>query len=305
MEENKKDEENLKKTEEEIKVEKKPKKSYKVLIVVLIVCAICTLLFIMAIVGIVIKIRANNSRKSKGYSTVQSNISTEYKDISWPNNELVKQLPVPKSLKGIDAYERSDEYRVYIGETSREDYNEYVNACSDNGFNVDYTKKENSYEAKNSKGNILNLKYVEAYNEMYISIKEKEAEKTSTKNTVVTNSVSTSVNNTSTKTETNTTTPTETPKTEKTEKTGLSKEFKAAMDSYEAYMDEYVTFMKKYNSNSSDLSLITQYAEVMKKYTEATKDFEKWGDKDLSKEEEAYYIDVQARVTKKLLEVAG
>lgn len=76
------------------------------------------------------------------------------------------------------------------------------------------------------------------------------------------------------------------------------------MDSYEAFMDEYVAFMKKYKENPNDLSPLTDYANYMSKYAEFVRDFEKWEDEDLNNEELAYYIDVQSRVNKKLLEVA-
>lgn len=86
---------------------------------------------------------------------------------------------------------------------------------------------------------------------------------------------------------------------------GLGKEFKAAMDSYEAFMDEYIAFMKKYKaSNGTDLSLISDYSKYMAKYAEVCKDFEKWEDTQMNSAETAYYIDVQTRVNKKLLEAA-
>ena len=84
----------------------------------------------------------------------------------------------------------------------------------------------------------------------------------------------------------------------------LDPEFKAAMDSYEEFMDEYVAFMKKYKANPSDLSLLTDYANYMSKYAEFVEDFEKWEDEELNAAETAYYIDVQARVSQKLLEAA-
>ena len=76
------------------------------------------------------------------------------------------------------------------------------------------------------------------------------------------------------------------------------------MDSYERFMDEYVAFMKKYNANPDDLSLLTDYADYMSKYLQFVNDFEQWGSKELNTAETAYYIDVQARVSKKLLEAA-
>ena len=84
----------------------------------------------------------------------------------------------------------------------------------------------------------------------------------------------------------------------------IDADFKEAMDDYEEFMDDYVAFMKKYQKNPSDLSLLTDYAKFMGKYADFVEDFEKWEDEDLNAAETAYYIDVQARVTKKLLEVA-
>lgn len=83
---------------------------------------------------------------------------------------------------------------------------------------------------------------------------------------------------------------------------GLRKEFKEAMDSYEIAMDEYITFMVKYNtSKGKDPQLIAAYGEYMKKYIDATDAFKKWDGKEMNKEEAKYYIDVQTRVTQKLL----
>ena len=63
--------------------------------------------------------------------------------------------------------------------------------------------------------------------------------------------------------------------------------------------------MKKYKANPSDLSLLTDYADYMSKYADFVKDFEKWEDEEMNAAETAYYIEVQSRVSKKLLEVAN
>ena len=82
-------------------------------------------------------------------------------------------------------------------------------------------------------------------------------------------------------------------------------DFKEAMDSYESFMDEYVTFMKKYaKSNGSDISLLSDYASYISKYADVVNKFDKWESDDMNSAETAYYIDVQARVSKKLLDVA-
>lgn len=86
---------------------------------------------------------------------------------------------------------------------------------------------------------------------------------------------------------------------------GLNPDFKAAMDSYENFMNEYVAFMKKYKANPSDLSLLADYADYMSKYADFAEDFEDWENEDMNAAETAYYIEVQSRVSKKLLEVAS
>ena len=89
----------------------------------------------------------------------------------------------------------------------------------------------------------------------------------------------------------------------RTNSTGISQEFKDAMDSYEAYMDEYVEFMKKYNANPTDPTLISQYSTMLQKYSEQVSAFDKWNSADMTTEETSYYIEVQSRVSQKLLEV--
>mgnify|MGYP000322716592 FL=1 len=83
----------------------------------------------------------------------------------------------------------------------------------------------------------------------------------------------------------------------------MRKDFKEAMDSYEAFMNEYVEFIKKYQSNPNDAKLLADYAKYMSKYADMCDKFDKWESQDLNATEQAYYIDVQARVSKKLLEV--
>ena len=77
------------------------------------------------------------------------------------------------------------------------------------------------------------------------------------------------------------------------------------MDSYEEFMNEYVAFLKKYSDNPTDIGLLADYAKYMNKYTEFAEKFDKWQGEDLNDAELAYYLDVQTRINKKLLEVTG
>lgn len=77
------------------------------------------------------------------------------------------------------------------------------------------------------------------------------------------------------------------------------------MDSYESFMDEYCNLMLKLSKNPSSLSLLTSFSSYMAEYANVEDKFEKWESNDLNDAELAYYIDVQARVTKKLLEAGA
>ena len=86
---------------------------------------------------------------------------------------------------------------------------------------------------------------------------------------------------------------------------GLRQEFKETMDSYEAFFDEYVAFMEKYAaSDGSDLSLLADYASYMSTYADMMADLEAWDSEEMSPAETAYYIEVQARISQKLLSIA-
>ncbi len=106
-------------------------------------------------------------------------------------------------------------------------------------------------------------------------------------------------------TENKTTTETKDSEPEDTEKTEtLGSDFKTAMDSYEAFIDEYVDFMKKYAENPADTALLADYSTYMSKYSGFVEDFEKWDEEEMNDAELAYYLEVQARVNEKLLEIA-
>lgn len=85
----------------------------------------------------------------------------------------------------------------------------------------------------------------------------------------------------------------------------LRPEFVQAMNSYEDFMNEYCDFMAKYKSSSgSDAQLLADYATYMSKYAQMTQDFDKWNSEDMTSAETAYYIEVQSRVSQKLLAVS-
>lgn len=208
-------------------------------------------------------------------------------DIQWSTSELVSRLPVPESTFGKVAYEMESAFCVDLGEVSSKQYDAYIQKCEQAGFTVDYSKSSTSFSAKDRHGYSLYITY-DAENEIMGILLSAPNEKSDVETT------------TTKKKETTTTT-----EVKVEESDGLSKEFKEAMDAYEAFMDDYVRFMKKYQANPTDLELLSDYAEFVSDYADYCDEFAEWEDEDLNDAELKYYLEVQSRVSKKLLEVAG
>lgn len=221
----------------------------------------------------------------------------KFGSITWPSSTVGNMLPAPKSTTDKFSYEHDDSFFVYVSETSKADYDQYVADCSANGFNIDYDKGDTYYRADNADGYHISLKY-EGNNIMAVEIKASKNSDAGTSEPATTEpSTETTAPSESNATETK---PNDTDLVD-----GMRKDFKDAMDSYEAFMDEYVAFMKKYSDNPSDVGLLADYTKYMSKYADMVEKFDKWESEDLNDVELAYYIDVQARVSKKLLDVAG
>lgn len=75
---------------------------------------------------------------------------------------------------------------------------------------------------------------------------------------------------------------------------------KEFLDSYESYMDQYIEFMLKMNKNPNDVTIMAEYAKIMAKYAEFAKAIEKYDTDKMSPADRAYYLEVMARVNKKL-----
>ncbi len=84
------------------------------------------------------------------------------------------------------------------------------------------------------------------------------------------------------------------------EKTAVSPDFKAAMDSYEAFFDEYVTFMQKYSTSDNALSMMSDYLSMLTRYEETMKQLDAIDEDALSHADHAYYLVVMSRINQKL-----
>lgn len=82
----------------------------------------------------------------------------------------------------------------------------------------------------------------------------------------------------------------------------LRPEFKDAMDAYEEFYDEYCELMLKYSENPTDLTILSEYSEMMGKALEFDEKIAKWENEEMNDAELEYYLEVTNRVTKKLLD---
>lgn len=228
--------------------------------------------------------------------SISISVPTEIKEITWPTSELASTLPIPTFDGGYINTDKSNELNITLGNISKEDYDAYVNECSNKGYNINYDKSNKLYKADNADGFHLELTY---YGGKRINIHVKSNSSDSNNTT----SAPTTTENTTQSTTDKQNTSSNGAETSSSS-TGLSKEFKDAMDSYESFMDEYVEFMKKYKANSTDPTLLSQYSTMLQKYSQQVSAFNKWNSSNMSIEEANYYIEVQSRVNKKLLEVA-
>lgn len=91
-------------------------------------------------------------------------------DINWSSNKATKQLPTPKSLVGNIWSNKSDEFGVYIDSTNQDDFNQYIDECIKKGFDVDFVREDDYFNACNKDGYELTLRLQE-FDVMQIYIK--------------------------------------------------------------------------------------------------------------------------------------
>ena len=90
-------------------------------------------------------------------------------DLVWPTIGPATLIPQPNSSKGSIEINSHIQLFVYVGETSHDDYIDYVEQCIEMGFNVDYNRGDNVFDADNEIGDSLRVEY-EGNNIMSISM---------------------------------------------------------------------------------------------------------------------------------------
>lgn len=258
-------------------------------------------LYVMALLGMLIfSVAGCGKEKQVTDISAEADPETEeYAEFDWPTSEIAKLLPVPKSNVGKVLWEASYGFVVHVSETSKEDYKDYVDACQEKGFTIDYHASDTVYYGDNSDGYHVYVSYEDEV--MTIRIDEPE-EDTKTDDTSADASADTSAEKETEETEAADASSQE--PDESVSDDDIRPEFKEAMDSYEAFFNEYCDFMEKYNASDDQTSMLAEYADYMAKYADMLDKMDDIGDDDLTTAEAAYYAEVSARVMQKLSDVS-
>ena len=113
--------------------------------------------------------------ESEGKMNIDVDAPEQLDTLVWPDSEMASQIPIPQSKVGRIESDDEAEFCVSVGETSIDDYKEYIKKCSDQGFTVDVNNDDKSFSAKNKEGYDLTVEY-RGYNRIYISVDEPEYE---------------------------------------------------------------------------------------------------------------------------------
>ena len=111
--------------------------------------------------------------ESEGKMNIDVDAPEQLGTLVWPDSEMASQIPVPQSKVGKIESDDEAEFCVSVGETSIDDYKEYIKKCSDQGFTVDVNNDDKSFSAKNKEGYGLTVEY-RGYNRIYILVDEPE-----------------------------------------------------------------------------------------------------------------------------------
>lgn len=91
--------------------------------------------------------------------TIQVEAPEPMGEINWPKSNIAKRLPVPKSSYGNIYWEADYGFVIYLGNTTKQDFSEYADACYDMGFTTDYERGDTYFRADDSEGYQVDVEY--------------------------------------------------------------------------------------------------------------------------------------------------
>lgn len=212
----------------------------------------------------------------------------EMADFAWPTVGPAASVPAPPSTHGSVAVNSGSQFTATVDGLTAESFSAYADTCMGAGFTVDYDKGGDYFHADNAAGVHVSLTW-KRFGMMGISISA-SMEDTST-DTGSTDQADAAAEPAA-------------PEAPAADVSGVSPDFKATMDSYEAFFNEYADFMAAYQADASSPELLAQYAEMMTRYSDMMQSMDDIDENSLSAADYAYYLEVTGRINAKLLSVA-
>ena len=173
-------------------------------------------------------------------------------------------------------------YQVNVGGMDKDAFSAYAAQCKEAGFDVDYSSGDTYYQAKNADGAKLRVDYKGAN---VVSIRVDVSDASSAESDAASSPASTDSSTTA-------------------DSSIVTPEFKEMMDSYEEIMDKYCDFMVKYTGASAadQASMLADYTDLVQQEADWAQRISAVDESTLSDADDAYYIEVQARVSKRLID---
>ena len=278
-----------------------------------------TLKTLMILVMAMLLMTGCGSDKSEE-SNVTSDANTDINDTVSESEDDIKYadlLPVTEDYfkngeVAIIEPDGGSQYYFRVTNFTDDEYEAYVEACKAAGFDDVHYEGDIGTDDKMYLAYALNRKYyldITTNNEIKaVDISCQIVDKSETTETESTQVTETEVTETES-TENSATTSTDTESSTQTEtivsSTDIRPEFKEAMDSYETFFDEYCEFMKKYNESDDTTSLLADHTSYMVKYTDTMQKMNNVSEDELTDAEVAYYSEVSARISAKLIEAGA
>lgn len=216
---------------------------------------------------------------------VMLDAAVEMSDLAWPTSGAGALVPAPASKKGKVSADRSTYFSASVGDTDASAFATYADACIAAGFNVDYSKGDTNFNAKNADGVKVSLSY-KGFNTMEVSVDSSDASSASAESQKSDGASASSGGSSASSVS-----------------GGVTPSFKETMDSYEDFMSQYVDFMKKYKESGNDAAMLADYGKMMTSYADWVSKIDDIDEDALSASDCAYYLEVQGRVTQKLAEI--
>ena len=217
--------------------------------------------------------------------------TANFGEFRWPRSNLASLIPVPKSTYGEIGWEQSYGFVIYVGNTSKSEYVEYVDECWDRGFTFEYRRGDDFFWADNSDGHKVTVRYDDEFKIMFIRMDAADEDESESTPESTPDAQSNSDND-------------DVDDNDDDEPIVSDVDWKEFLRLYEEWIDSYIELLEKYNEDPTDISILNDYLAMMIELAEWAEMAEQV-EVDLANDPNALreYMETLSRILLKLSEV--